>query len=66
MGVCSVFTLLLCGQTTFPWAVAFVSSTMGLATFSHRYRLRVQRSLSRCLPPSDPNIYRLKRKLVLV
>uniref|UniRef100_A0A674P3B5 Solute carrier family 17 member 9b n=1 Tax=Takifugu rubripes TaxID=31033 RepID=A0A674P3B5_TAKRU len=35
MGVCSVFTLLLCGQTTFPWAVAFVSSTMGLATFSH-------------------------------
>lgn len=37
MGVCSVFTLLLCGQTTFPWAVAFVSSTMGLATFSHRY-----------------------------
>uniref|UniRef100_A0A674MDZ6 Solute carrier family 17 member 9b n=1 Tax=Takifugu rubripes TaxID=31033 RepID=A0A674MDZ6_TAKRU len=33
--LCVVFTLLLCGQTTFPWAVAFVSSTMGLATFSH-------------------------------
>ncbi|CAG11274.1 unnamed protein product, partial [Tetraodon nigroviridis] len=37
MGVCSVFTLLLCGHTTFPWAVAFVSTTMGLSTFSHRY-----------------------------
>uniref|UniRef100_A0A3B4WHY1 Solute carrier family 17 member 9b n=1 Tax=Seriola lalandi dorsalis TaxID=1841481 RepID=A0A3B4WHY1_SERLL len=37
MGVSSVFTLLLCGNTTFPWAVAFVSATMGLTTFSHRY-----------------------------
>uniref|UniRef100_A0A669DBG1 Solute carrier family 17 member 9b n=1 Tax=Oreochromis niloticus TaxID=8128 RepID=A0A669DBG1_ORENI len=35
MGVSSVFTLLLCGTTTFPWAVAFVSATMGLTTFSH-------------------------------
>uniref|UniRef100_A0A3Q1EXX0 Voltage-gated purine nucleotide uniporter SLC17A9 n=1 Tax=Acanthochromis polyacanthus TaxID=80966 RepID=A0A3Q1EXX0_9TELE len=35
MGVSSVFTLLLCGNTTFPWAVAFVSATMGLTTFSH-------------------------------
>lgn len=40
MGVSSVFTLLLCGKTTFPWAVAFVSATMGLTTFSHRYRHR--------------------------
>lgn len=37
MGVSSVFTLLLCGKLTFPWAVAFVSATMGLTTFSHRY-----------------------------
>ncbi|KAK0148189.1 Solute carrier family 17 member 9 [Merluccius polli] len=36
MGVTSVFTLLLCGTSTFPWAVAFVSVTMGLTTFSHR------------------------------
>ncbi|KAK2851541.1 hypothetical protein Q5P01_007817 [Channa striata] len=35
MGVSSVFTLLLCGNLTFPWAVAFVSATMGLTTFSH-------------------------------
>ncbi|XP_068996903.1 solute carrier family 17 member 9b [Embiotoca jacksoni] len=35
MGVSSVFTLLLCGNPTFPWAVAFVSATMGLTTFSH-------------------------------
>ncbi|CAN9515517.1 unnamed protein product [Ophioblennius macclurei] len=35
MGVSSVFTLLLCGNTTFSWAVAFVSATMGLTTFSH-------------------------------
>ncbi|TRY84727.1 hypothetical protein DNTS_027426 [Danionella cerebrum] len=35
MGVSSVFTLLLCGSTTFPIAVAFVSVTMGLTTFSH-------------------------------
>lgn len=35
MGVSSVFTLLLCGTTTFPMAVAFVSVTMGLTTFSH-------------------------------
>uniref|UniRef100_A0A8C8LRC7 Voltage-gated purine nucleotide uniporter SLC17A9 n=1 Tax=Oncorhynchus tshawytscha TaxID=74940 RepID=A0A8C8LRC7_ONCTS len=35
MGVSSVFTLLLCGTTTFPTAVAFVSATMGLTTFSH-------------------------------
>uniref|UniRef100_A0A8C7GXQ0 Voltage-gated purine nucleotide uniporter SLC17A9 n=1 Tax=Oncorhynchus kisutch TaxID=8019 RepID=A0A8C7GXQ0_ONCKI len=35
MGVSSVFTLLLCGTTTFPLAVAFVSVTMGLTTFSH-------------------------------
>ncbi|XP_035594005.2 solute carrier family 17 member 9-like [Oncorhynchus keta] len=35
MGVSSVFTLLLCGTTTFPLAVAFVSATMGLTTFSH-------------------------------
>ncbi|XP_068561365.1 solute carrier family 17 member 9b [Cebidichthys violaceus] len=35
MGVSSVFTLLLCGNTTFPWAVAFVSATMGFTTFSH-------------------------------
>uniref|UniRef100_A0A3Q2Q893 Solute carrier family 17 member 9b n=1 Tax=Fundulus heteroclitus TaxID=8078 RepID=A0A3Q2Q893_FUNHE len=35
MGVSSVFTVLLCGNTTFPWAVAFVSATMGLTTFSH-------------------------------
>uniref|UniRef100_A0AAQ5Z106 Voltage-gated purine nucleotide uniporter SLC17A9 n=1 Tax=Amphiprion ocellaris TaxID=80972 RepID=A0AAQ5Z106_AMPOC len=35
MGVSSVFTLLLCGNTTFPWTVAFVSATMGLTTFSH-------------------------------
>ncbi|TNN40692.1 Solute carrier family 17 member 9 [Liparis tanakae] len=35
MGVSSVFTLLLCGSTTFPWAVAFVSATMGFITFSH-------------------------------
>uniref|UniRef100_A0A3Q3M3S3 Voltage-gated purine nucleotide uniporter SLC17A9 n=1 Tax=Labrus bergylta TaxID=56723 RepID=A0A3Q3M3S3_9LABR len=35
MGVSSIFTLLLCGTTTFPWAVAFVSATMGLTTFSH-------------------------------
>lgn len=52
MGVCSVFTLLLCGQTTFPWAVAFVSSTMGLATFSHRYWLRVETPLSSRLVPA--------------
>ena len=39
MGVSGVFTLLLCGNTTFPWAVAFVSATMGLTTFSHRYWL---------------------------
>lgn len=38
MGVSSVFTLLLCGNTTFTLAVAFVSATMGLTTFSHRYR----------------------------
>lgn len=37
MGVSSVFTLLLCGNTTFAWAVAFVSATMGFTTFSHRY-----------------------------
>lgn len=36
MGVSSVFTLFLCGTTTFPMAVAFVSATMGLTTFSHR------------------------------
>ncbi|XP_006639658.2 voltage-gated purine nucleotide uniporter SLC17A9 [Lepisosteus oculatus] len=35
MGVSSVFTLLLCGTTTFPMAIAFVSATMGLTTFSH-------------------------------
>uniref|UniRef100_A0A673NBD0 Solute carrier family 17 member 9-like n=1 Tax=Sinocyclocheilus rhinocerous TaxID=307959 RepID=A0A673NBD0_9TELE len=35
MGVSSVFTLFLCGTTTFPTAVAFVSATMGLTTFSH-------------------------------
>uniref|UniRef100_A0A1A8I4I5 Voltage-gated purine nucleotide uniporter SLC17A9 n=2 Tax=Nothobranchius TaxID=28779 RepID=A0A1A8I4I5_NOTKU len=35
MGVSSVFTILLCSNTTFPWAVAFVSVTMGLTTFSH-------------------------------
>ncbi|XP_062871983.1 solute carrier family 17 member 9b [Trichomycterus rosablanca] len=35
MGVSSVFTLLLCGTTTFPMAVAFVSATMGFTTFSH-------------------------------
>ncbi|KAF3860590.1 hypothetical protein F7725_000845 [Dissostichus mawsoni] len=35
MGVSSVFTLLLCRKTTFPWAVTFVSATMGLTTFSH-------------------------------
>ncbi|XP_061615426.1 solute carrier family 17 member 9b isoform X3 [Phyllopteryx taeniolatus] len=35
MGISSVFTLLLCGNTTFPWATAFVSATMGLTTFSH-------------------------------
>ncbi|TSM04904.1 Solute carrier family 17 member 9 [Bagarius yarrelli] len=35
MGVSSVFTLFLCGTTTFPMAVAFVSATMGLTTFSH-------------------------------
>ncbi|KAG9332532.1 hypothetical protein JZ751_014630 [Albula glossodonta] len=35
MGVSSIFTLSLCGTTTFPTAVAFVSATMGLATFSH-------------------------------
>uniref|UniRef100_A0A8B9M3D9 Voltage-gated purine nucleotide uniporter SLC17A9 n=1 Tax=Astyanax mexicanus TaxID=7994 RepID=A0A8B9M3D9_ASTMX len=35
MGVSSVFTLCLCGTTTFPMAVAFVSATMGLTTFSH-------------------------------
>uniref|UniRef100_G3NDP6 Solute carrier family 17 member 9 n=1 Tax=Gasterosteus aculeatus aculeatus TaxID=481459 RepID=G3NDP6_GASAC len=35
MGVSSVFTLLLCGNTTFAWAVAFVSATMGFTTFSH-------------------------------
>uniref|UniRef100_A0A8C4ZTQ1 Solute carrier family 17 member 9 n=1 Tax=Gadus morhua TaxID=8049 RepID=A0A8C4ZTQ1_GADMO len=35
MGVTSVFTILLCGTSTFPWAVAFVSITMGLTTFSH-------------------------------
>lgn len=38
MGVSSVFTLLLCGNTTFTLAVAFVSATMGLTTFSHRYQ----------------------------
>ncbi|XP_066558477.1 voltage-gated purine nucleotide uniporter SLC17A9 [Amia ocellicauda] len=35
MGVSSVFTLLLCRTTTFPTAIAFVSATMGLTTFSH-------------------------------
>uniref|UniRef100_A0AAR2LSA3 Voltage-gated purine nucleotide uniporter SLC17A9 n=1 Tax=Pygocentrus nattereri TaxID=42514 RepID=A0AAR2LSA3_PYGNA len=35
MGVSSVFTLFLCGTTTFSMAVAFVSATMGLTTFSH-------------------------------
>uniref|UniRef100_A0A3Q2XVK2 Voltage-gated purine nucleotide uniporter SLC17A9 n=1 Tax=Hippocampus comes TaxID=109280 RepID=A0A3Q2XVK2_HIPCM len=35
MGISSVFTLLLCGNTTFSWAVTFVSATMGLTTFSH-------------------------------
>ncbi|XP_056588220.1 solute carrier family 17 member 9b [Triplophysa dalaica] len=35
MGVSSVFTLCLCWTTTFPAAVAFVSATMGLTTFSH-------------------------------
>ncbi|KPP63299.1 solute carrier family 17 member 9-like, partial [Scleropages formosus] len=35
MGVSSIFTLFLCGTTTFPTAVAFVSATMGLTTFSH-------------------------------
>ncbi|XP_017343084.1 solute carrier family 17 member 9b [Ictalurus punctatus] len=35
MGVSSVFTLLLCGTSTFPMAVAFVSAAMGLTTFSH-------------------------------
>ncbi|TKS77726.1 Solute carrier family 17 member 9 [Collichthys lucidus] len=54
MGVSSVFTLLLCGNTTFPWAVAFVSATMGLTTFSHRQR---------CTPilylylPTHPGVY---------
>uniref|UniRef100_A0A3B4EY18 Voltage-gated purine nucleotide uniporter SLC17A9 n=1 Tax=Pundamilia nyererei TaxID=303518 RepID=A0A3B4EY18_9CICH len=42
MGVSSVFTLLLCGTTTFPWAVAFVSATMGLTTFSHGVSVNVQ------------------------
>ncbi|XP_026862801.2 solute carrier family 17 member 9b isoform X1 [Electrophorus electricus] len=35
MGVSGVFTLCLCGTTTFPMAVAFVSAMMGLTTFSH-------------------------------
>nr|XP_057908347.1 solute carrier family 17 member 9b [Doryrhamphus excisus] len=35
MGVSSVFTLLLCGNMTFSWAIAYVSATMGLTTFSH-------------------------------
>ncbi|XP_068161762.1 solute carrier family 17 member 9b [Antennarius striatus] len=35
MGLSSVFTLLLCGNNTFPWAVAFVSATIGLSTFTH-------------------------------
>uniref|UniRef100_A0A673MCA3 Solute carrier family 17 member 9-like n=1 Tax=Sinocyclocheilus rhinocerous TaxID=307959 RepID=A0A673MCA3_9TELE len=35
MGVSSVFTLFLCGTTAFPTAVALVSATMGLTTFSH-------------------------------
>lgn len=35
MGVSSVFTLCLCGKTTFPWAVALVSVTMGLNTFNY-------------------------------
>uniref|UniRef100_A0A8C1QBF2 Voltage-gated purine nucleotide uniporter SLC17A9 n=1 Tax=Cyprinus carpio TaxID=7962 RepID=A0A8C1QBF2_CYPCA len=30
-----VFTLFLCGTTTFPTAVAFVSAIMGLTTFNH-------------------------------
>uniref|UniRef100_A0A8C6T3I4 Voltage-gated purine nucleotide uniporter SLC17A9 n=1 Tax=Neogobius melanostomus TaxID=47308 RepID=A0A8C6T3I4_9GOBI len=34
MGVSSMFTLCLCGKTTFPWAVALVSVTMGLNTFN--------------------------------
>ncbi|KAJ8257319.1 hypothetical protein GJAV_G00184320 [Gymnothorax javanicus] len=35
MGVSSIFTLSLCGTTTFSTAVTFVSATLGLATFSH-------------------------------
>ncbi|XP_060794048.1 solute carrier family 17 member 9b isoform X2 [Neoarius graeffei] len=35
MGLSSVFMLFLCGTTTFPMAVAFVSVTIGLTTFSH-------------------------------
>ncbi|XP_068604702.1 solute carrier family 17 member 9b [Brachionichthys hirsutus] len=35
MGLSSVFTLLLCGTNTFTWAVAFVSATIGLSTFTH-------------------------------
>lgn len=53
MGVSSVFTLLLCGNTTFPWAVAFVSATMGLTTFSHRYwHLDCPYTLSLALKPA--------------
>lgn len=35
MGVASIFTVLLCGATTYPMAVAFVSAAVGLTTFSH-------------------------------
>lgn len=55
MGVSSVFTLLLCGNTTFSLAVAFVSATMGLTTFSHRYRHLVLSS--HCLSPAPESIF---------
>lgn len=35
MGVSSVFILCLCGKTTFPWAVASVSVSMGFNTFNY-------------------------------
>lgn len=62
MGVSSVFTLLLCGNTTFTLAVAFVSATMGLTTFSHRYRHPVCPHRTICLLLPLPEAFSVARR----
>ncbi|CDQ84027.1 unnamed protein product [Oncorhynchus mykiss] len=50
MGVSSVFTLLLCGTTTFPLAVAFVSVTMGPASARLAVCMGWHHMAGRCVP----------------